>query len=565
MVLITALGISFYLIAERQERLIMKQVENEARAIFKQIVITRTWIADHGGIYVEKLPWVKPNPYLAAIGQETETTDIRGRVFVKENPAMVTKELSKYAKERESYWFHITSLTLTNPENAPDEFEKKALLKFENKHTNEIIAVEKIDKSNYLRYISPLYVEEACLKCHAYQGYQTGDVRGAISITVPLDKTLEAISANKRDMLIAGVIILSALIAAMYFTMKKLVLTPMNRLKTSIKEFSEGNYSPAKKIKTGDEFEDLCCSFSEMAMEVTEYHNCLNDKVMAATTGLEETNEKLMAANRLLNDVNIRKSDFMARASHELRTPLTSIKGAMDYIGTRLSMFQQGKNGDSSLDDLYTFFNLIKKNTDRLIQMVNDMLDIERIEMGASEMQFVDVNLSYLIAETLTYLQVNADEKGISVQAHIPDALCIYADEERIRQALINLLSNAIKFSPANSEIIIIAYHERGYAITEVWDEGIGVPPESQERIFEKFYKSNSKGGAGLGLAICKSIIEMHYGIIGVKSDGKSGSCFYFKIPQIKLIDKIIAEVDPERLREQQKLLLIAKKIGAPC
>jgi signal transduction histidine kinase len=558
--LIIALGISFYAVAQRQERLIMGQVENEARAIFKQIVITRKWIADHGGIFVEKLPWVKSNPYLTRIGKETEITDIKGRKFVAKNPAMVTKELSKYAKDRELYWFHITSLKLTNPENAPDEFEKNALLKFEKNNSRELkelITVETVDKSKYLRYISPLYVEEACLRCHAYQGYQIGDIRGAISVTIPLDKTFAEISANRRHMLIAAGFTVFALVIAMFFMMKKIVLTPMKKLKSAINEFSEGMYSPEKRLKTGDEFEDLCRAFSQMAGRLTGYHNCLHDKVQAATKDLEETNKKLIETNRLLNEANIRKSDFIARASHELRTPLTSIKGAMDYISAKLSSHLQYHHKETSLDDLHIFFEVIKKNSERLIRMVNTMLDIERIEMGTSELRFCDVNLSYLIAETLTYFQINADEKGIYFNANIPNNITVRVDEDRIKQVLINLLSNAIKFAPEESEILIFAYPEKNYAVVEIWDEGPGIPPSEHERVFEKFYKNGNKEGTGLGLAICKSIIEAHNGIIGVNSDGKNGSCFYFKLPH-----SFKADISNDAYTEyamQKKLLDIVK------
>lgn len=559
-----ALGISFYVIAQRQERLIMGQVENEARAIFKQIVITRKWIADHGGIFVEKLPWVKSNPYL----KNPEIRDVRGKRYVRENPAMVTKELSRYAKDKDSYWFHITSLKLMNPENAPDVFEKKALQQFEKSPINEIISIETIENSKYLRYISPLYIEEACLKCHAWQGYKIGDVRGAISVTIPMDKTFAEIASNKNSMFIAAVLTVLTLIAAMFFMMKKLVLTPMKRLKSSINEFSEGNYSPKKRLKTGDEFEDLCRSFSEMAGTLTDYHSCLNNKIKDATRGLEETNRKLIETNRLLNEATIRKSDFIARASHELRTPLTSIKGAMDYISVKLSSFLQHNPQETALDDLHIFFEVIKKNSERLIRMVNTMLDLERIEMGASELHLTNTNLSYLIAEALTYLQINADEKGISFDVNIPDNLIVCIDEDRIKQVLINLVSNAIKFAPEESKIIIFAYPERNFVVVEVWDDGPGIPLSEHEKVFEKFYKNGNKEGTGLGLAISKSIIGAHNGIIGVNSDGKNGSCFYFKLPLADISAHGLSGkefIDMQQVTQQHKLLEIAKKITSPC
>ncbi|GER92481.1 histidine kinase [hot springs metagenome] len=558
--LILALGISFYIIAHRQERLIMGQVENEARAIFKQIVITRKWIADHGGIFVEKLPWIKPTPYI----KDSEVRDVQGKRYVRETPAMVTKELSKYAKDKGLYWFHITSLKLINPGNAPDDFERNALNQFEKASIKELISIEKIDNSRYLRYISPLYVEEACLQCHAKQGYKLGDVRGAISITIPMDKTFAEIASNRQSMLLAAIITVLALISAMFFMLRKIVMTPMKRLKSAIDEFSEGKYFPSKRLKTGDEFEDLCNAFSQMAGTLTDYHTCLNNKIKDATRGLEETNRKLIETNRLLNEANIKKSDFIARASHELRTPLTSIKGAMDYISAKLSSYLKSHHEESALDDLHIFFDVIKKNSERLIRMVNTMLDIERIEMGASELRFSDINLSYLIAEVLAYLQINADKKGIFFNANIPNNIIVSIDEDRIKQVLINLLSNAIKFAPEESEILIFAYPEKDYAIVEIWDEGPGIHPSEHEKIFEKFYRNGNKEGTGLGLAICKSIIEAHNGIIGVNSDGKNGSCFYFKLPYTRGHHEGFSQEGFNRT-EQHKLLEIAKKIATPC
>ncbi len=347
--------------------------------------------------------------------------------------------------------------------------------------------------------------------------------------------------------------------------MKKIVLTPMKRLRSAINEFSEGTYCPSKGLKTGDEFEDLYRAFSQMAGTLTDYHSCLNNKIKDATKGLEETNRKLIETNRLLNEANIRKSDFIARASHELRTPLTSIKGAMDYISAKLSSYLQTHHEETTLDDLHIFFEVIKKNSERLIRMVNTMLDIERIEMGTSELRFADVNLSYLIAEALTYLQINADEKGIYFNANIPNNITVHIDEDRIKQVIINLLSNAIKFAPEESEILIFVYPEKDHAVVEIWDDGPGIPPSEHERVFEKFYKNGkNKEGTGLGLAICKSIIEAHDGIIGVNSDGKNGSCFYFKLPYTKGHHESLSQEGFNRT-EQHKLLEIAKKITAPC
>jgi signal transduction histidine kinase len=527
-----ALGVSFYIIAKQQERLIMEQIEFEARALFKHIVITRKWISDHQGVFVEKLPWVKENPYLRDIKTiEPEITDTRGRKYVRKNPAMVTRELSEYAKEKGLFWFHITSLKLMNPNNNPDEFEKNALYMFENKKSTEMMAATTINNTKYFRYISPLYVEDSCLGCHAHQGYEIGDIRGAISITIPVENTFAYIASNKNDMFIAGLFTVSSLIMAMFILMRILILKPLGKIKTSIEQVSDGKYHTMPKLQTGDELEELSISFANMAKTLSEYHAELNDKIKDATEGLETTNARLMEMNNLLNEANIRKSDFIARASHELRTPLTSIKGAIDYINARLTansiQNQQGQN----LKDVSVFCDIIRKNTERLIKMVNDMLDLERIELGKSELNLANVNISDLIEEVIGFFRLEAEKRNIKLTTNLNYNLLIYVDEERIKQVLTNLLTNAIKFSPDNSEIIISADASGGSLTVKICDQGAGIPRSKQDIIFEKFVKYGNKEGTGLGLAISKSIIEAHRGIIGVESDGQSGSSFYFSLP----------------------------------
>lgn len=532
MTLVIALGATFYVIAKLQERLIMGQVENEARAIFRQIVITRQWIADHGGIFVEKKAFMQPNPYL----DESEIIDIQGRKYIRSSPAMVTKEISKYAKGRELYWFHITSLKLINPENKPDELERKILLEFENRRLNEFIVTQTVDSVVYLRYMSPLFVEQSCLRCHAKQGYTVGDVRGAISVMIPIEKTLEAIRQNRKTMLISGLLTVLTLIIALSVVIQKTVLSPMRKLKKSIADFSEGKYKEEFILKTGDEFEELSKAFSAMALKIGTYQRELEDKIRDATNELAETNIKLKDTNERLNELNNRKSDFIARASHELRTPLTTIKGAMDYILNKLSTIKDCQSIESSMDELRSFCDLIKKNCERLIKMVSNMLDLERIEQGGLDISFEPVNLSKVVYETVEYMKNQSTILSLTTRVELPPEITIKADEDRIRQVLINIISNAIKFSPQGSEILITATVSDKDVTLMLCDEGEGISDMDKDRVFEKFYKGRSnKEGSGLGLAICKGIIELHNGTIGVKDrdDGKRGACVYFTLPLI--------------------------------
>jgi signal transduction histidine kinase len=525
--LLTALSATFYVINQRQERLILQQVENEARAVFHQIVVMRKWIADHGGVFVERVPWKEPR-HLDGSG----ITDLQGRHYVRETPAMVTKELGKYARDKGLYWFHITSLQLTNPENAPDDFERKALRAFEQDGLSELISIEQIEQQDFLRYISPLYVEDACMPCHAEQGYVEGDIRGAISVTIPLSKTFKEATANRRGMFLSMLLVVALLSAAMIFMMRQLVLKPMRKLSGSIQRFSEGSYKPGTILRTGDEFEDLSISFADMAARLTEYHEGLQDKIAAATKDLATTNRQLVAANHLLSNSNKSKSDFIARASHELRTPLTTIKGSMEYVTARLGQIPREEAGSCRRDELLEFFDLISKNTDRLVRMVNTMLDIERIEMGAAgALRFTHLDLVEVIGECVTGFIYAAAQQEVHLSTSLPETLPVWADEDRLQQVLTNLLANSLKFSPHQTTIKVRAFRLGEFVRVEVADEGPGIPAAERERVFDKFYKLGSREGSGLGLAICRSIIEAHGGTIGVAEQASPGICVWFRIP----------------------------------
>jgi signal transduction histidine kinase len=515
--LMITMGFSMYFISKKHEELILKQLDIQAKSLFQQIVLTRRWIADHGGIFVWA-PWKSPSPYLS----EPEIVDIKGRKYIKESPAMVTKELSEYAEEKGLYWFHITSLKLINPENAPDEFEKIALKEFEAKTIKESSQIEKIGSSYFYRYIAPLYIEESCLKCHSHQGYQTGDVRGAISVSVPMDYAISMIRSERKGMVIASLVTISILIMVLYLMMKELVLRPVKQLKESLNDFSIGDRRETSVIRTGDELEELCNSFADMSKSLSEYHTSLHDKVHIATKSLEE-------ANARLTELNEKKSDFIAKISHELRTPMTSIKGAMDYISTKFSIISET---NKETGDLMEFLDVIRNNADRLIRMVNDTLDLERIESGMFDLNFSQLDLLSLIKEVIISLQSIASQKKVTFQIASMPSIFIYADEDRIRQVLINLMSNAINYSPMEAETHITVSETESSVTVSITDRGPGIPFEVQKKIFDKFYTIGKRHGTGLGLAICKGIIEAHKGEITVSCIEKGQGCtFSFTLP----------------------------------
>ncbi|MBC8139077.1 MAG: HAMP domain-containing protein [Fibrella sp.] len=224
------------------------------------------------------------------------------------------------------------------------------------------------------------------------------------------------------------------------------------------------------------------------------------------------------------------KTEFVSTVSHELRTPLTAIKG---YVDLMIS----GKTGD--LNPVQTeFLGMVQASTRRLTDLINDMLDISRIESGRISVRHETVEFLSVVRESIRMMLNQADARGVSlrmepVAAPLPP---VRGDRDRIMQVLVNLLSNAIKYTPAGGSISVSIEQENSIITTCIADTGIGINEEDQNRLFQKFFRADNSttrevGGTGLGLAITKAILERMHGTIRVESDTGKGSRFYFTLP----------------------------------
>lgn len=221
------------------------------------------------------------------------------------------------------------------------------------------------------------------------------------------------------------------------------------------------------------------------------------------------------------------KDEFISVVSHELRTPLTSIHGSLGMLASGLL---EGEPETSK-----RLLTIAAESTERLVRLINDILDIERIESGRVTMVRQICDAAELLAQAAATMQGMADRFGVSL-AVTATPLSLWADPDRILQTLTNLLSNAIKFSPPGATIELSAQPQEGQVHFQVQDRGRGIPADKLETIFERFQQvdasdSRNHEGTGLGLAICRSIVQQHGGQIGVESTLGVGSRFYFTLP----------------------------------
>ncbi|TFG73554.1 MAG: GAF domain-containing protein [Anaerolineales bacterium] len=224
------------------------------------------------------------------------------------------------------------------------------------------------------------------------------------------------------------------------------------------------------------------------------------------------------------------KSDFVSTVSHELRTPMTSIVGYVDLI-------VKGVVGPLTEMQM-SFLKKVKANADRLTTLVNDLLDISRLEQGRVELKFEAISIGELIQQIVELVMPKIVEKNQLLESIIPvDLPKVYGDPARLRQILTNIMGNAYKYTPAGGKITIWAYVREAMMHVAVTDTGIGIAPENQKRIFERFYRVENDpavyevSGTGLGLAITLSLIQMHGGNISLESELGKGSTFTFAIP----------------------------------
>jgi signal transduction histidine kinase len=283
-------------------------------------------------------------------------------------------------------------------------------------------------------------------------------------------------------------------------------------------------------IYSGQDIELLTILSSQLAVaienalayqKIQKFSDTLKIEIDKATEALQTTNEKL-------RNVSALKDEFVSLTSHELRTPLTAIAGSLSTV---LEGFA-GKVGPKTREFLAGAYN---ENL-RLIRLVNNLLNISRIESGRLKFLPSNFDLALIIKEVIENLKTEALEKKIELLANCEAKTMVYADQDKVREILINLVGNAIKFTD-KGRVAVTAWIQDGLAVVQVEDSGRGILPENQQKLFKKFERvdnseaNRAKGGTGLGLYICKNLLKGMNGDIWLKSNYGTGTTFYFTLP----------------------------------
>ena len=358
---------------------------------------------------------------------------------------------------------------------------------------------------------------------------KAGDLAGAVVVHVPMEQTERAINSNRAMLITAALVTAILAILSSYMIVRYVIVKPVKHLRDVSDAIAAGRLNIRSQIQTGDEFEDLSHAFNRMLHNLLAMQQELRD----VNNDLDRKVDELAQANMALYEMNRLKSDFLATMSHELRTPLNSIIGFSEVLASSESLGERQKRYASN----------IQTSGKMLLGMINDILDLAKIESGKMEVRIEDFSIRDVCEALTTLTRPMADRKNITLECRLEEAIpLLRQDPGKVRQILYNLLSNAIKFTPEGGRVTLRARAEGRFVVLEVQDTGIGIAEEDRETIFEKFRQAKVPGqvdtvltrehqGTGLGLSIVRELTRLLGGEIHLESQLGQGSSFTIRLP----------------------------------
>jgi len=337
-----------------------------------------------------------------------------------------------------------------------------------------------------------------------------------------------------------------------HFGIRSLVAFPLSTGKQVVGVIYVGDFAP-KTVTDGHM--RLLTTLSQqlsVAIEKSRLYDSLERKIREMERQVDT-----------LQKTSILKSDFVNHVSHELRTPLTSIKAYVETLVDNIN--------DPHFEHKDEFLDIVNKETNRLIRIVNDILDVSKIEFGQRPLTRAPMDLHAVVDDVVSMLDPVLREQGVTVSVHVPSDLPrIEGDLDLIKQVFINLITNAVKYSPRGTTVTVRAREEAVNIVVAIADQGMGIPEDELGNVFDKYFrarqqKQSAMEGIGLGLAIVKNIVEQHGGTVRAESQEGVGSTFYFTLPREHCFNDLIGyigEVVDAREQLHEMLELIVRMIA---
>lgn len=430
--------------------------------------------------------------------------------------------------------------------------------------SSTVVAEDMVLGQNYIFY-TPLIFESkgACLGCHTPvarseevvaemdriqsllldDATQTEDLKRLeleqlqlappmfLRITLDNEVSQGVIIQNRAILITVGIVTAVFAVGAIWLIVRQWVVKPLAHLREVTEQVGQGRMDIRAELETGDELEELGRSFNKMLRHLQD----AQQELQTAYEGLDRKVDEQARLNLQLHEMNQLKSEFLANMSHELRTPLNSIIGFSEILE-----MVQGLDAKQ-----LRYLANIKKSGRHLLELINDILDLAKLEAGKMEINRTEFSISHLVNELCEMVRQLAEQKQIPLMVCCPENLPpVYQDKVKLRQILTNLLSNAIKFTPEGGRISVVVQRTLDQnLVIEVNDTGVGIAETDQQIIFEKFRQGTSAlgsdsltrevSGTGLGLSIVKELCILLGGSISLQSQLGEGSTFRVELPWV--------------------------------
>ncbi len=388
-------------------------------------------------------------------------------------------------------------------------------------------------------YYQTVSFDAICMECHYRKDRGKAPTASLASIETPFRVLQIKIPYNETNvwsgeilavMISVAMVTLAVTLLILHLILRKLVIRPLRHLRNVSEEISRGKLDQRAEIDTDDEFRELGDAYNRMLRHLTE----TQEQLQSLNRTLDIKVDQLAQANLHLYEANRLKSDFLANMSHELRTPLNSIIGFSDVLQDISSLTDKQKRYAAN----------IQKSGRMLLEMINDILDLAKIEAGKLQVKPLLFDINQVLQAQCDMIRSLSEEKNIDVQL-VPDTslALVFQDAPKIQQIVNNLLSNAVKFTPEGGLVTIsTGCVGTDYFHVTVADTGVGIPETDFEIIFEKFRQSNAilqgdnltrqYSGTGLGLSIVKELCKLLGGEISLTSHVGKGSTFRVTLPR---------------------------------
>lgn len=395
------------------------------------------------------------------------------------------------------------------------------------------------ERVQYL-YYQPVFTKTACITCHNnpssldvyWPDLKTGDLFAIVRVEMDASNTKEDQRENRAMLLVAAIATVFLAMVALYVVVRYVIVKPLRHLRDVSDSVRAGDVEQRAMIHTGDEFEDLGAAFNRMLRQLLRQQ----DELRSVNGELDQKIDEMAQANMRLFEMNQLKSDFLATVSHELRTPLNSIIGFSDLLSS----------ADGLEEKQIRYAGNIQRSGKQLLDMINDILDLAKIESGKMDVRLSDFSIAAVVAAQCDMARPLSEKKNIDLEYEVASDLPpMIQDQGKIEQILNNLLSNAIKFTPEGGRINVAAHRDRrGDLRLTVSDTGVGINESEQVLVFEKFRQGTTVlsvgnamtreySGTGLGLSIVRELCRLLGGDITLESELGKGSEFTIHLPWV--------------------------------